>query len=477
MTITEYQKIVKYLRDIIDGTEWSGHCYAVGGCVRDSLRGSDIIKDIDLVVDLRPGCGIEFAQFLHVNGYTIDEPTIASSFGTAAFKLRDFPNEVIEVVQTRSEDYVDRSSRNPVIRFGTLQEDAKRRDFTINCMYLNISDNTLHDGSGCGFYDIKHGIIDCVDDPDIIFSDDPLRMLRCIRFNVRFGYQISVRTWNGIIKNADRLSIITTERIQDEFNKILTAPYAVDGLQSLIDSGLMKYIIPELYDCVGCEQNKYHKDDIWGHTLSVITYTNCNDLKLRMAALLHDIAKPKVMTITDDAVRHFYGHELASADMAESILKRLKYPNNFIKEIKLLVGEHMRTKQLGKTGEKVKTHNVRQIQHLCGNPEIFKRLMDLIYADNVSHADDYCMPLQTMKLLEIDKDLCENNDTGYGYKSPIDGNEVRELLGVEPSPIVGYVMKRLTRYCLSKDILPTADDCRRYVKQNVKYWKSRFNVV
>lgn len=475
MTEFEYNRIIGRLRDIIKGSEWENHVYAVGGCVRDVHRG-ERIKDIDLVVDLPDG-GIRFANWLHENDYTYDKPQIASSFGTAQFRLKEFLHDAIDCVQTRSEEYLDRTSRNPVVRYGTLEEDAKRRDFTINALYHNVSTNEIWDSSGFGIFDIDNGTIDCVDNPDIIFSDDALRLLRAMRFHAKFGYRITQRTWNGIMNNAHRLETIVPERIQSEFNQILVSPYAVSSLQNMVESGLMKYVIPELLECKGFEQNKYHCDDVLGHIFHVVLFISSSDLTTRMAALLHDIAKPRMLTIGKDGERHFYEHELESGKMAEAILNRLKYPKNFIKDVRFLVENHMCTKNFGIMGEKVKTHNVRQIQYRCGNNQTFQRLMELIAADNNSHAPGYCMPFQTDALVKIDKELIMLSDTAYRYKPPIDGNEVREILEAEPSPVVGYTMKRLTRWALSKDILPSASECRQYVKQNAKYYKSKFNIV
>ena len=473
MTITEFQKITRHLKDAIANSPFEGKTYVVGGAVRDFVRDAEI-KDIDLVVNIEQG-GIDLPNYLHRKGLLVGPPKIASSFGTASWKLKAFPDETIESVHTRAEDYIDRTSRNPQVRFGSLEEDAKRRDFTINSIYYNVSTENIWDSSMEGMLDINFGFINCVDNPDIIFSDDPLRMLRAIRFSSVLGYHISTHTWQGIVKNAYRLQIIVPERIQTEFDKILLSPYASRGIQDLINSGLMDYIIPRVCIMKGLEQNKYHCADVLGHTLSVLTRCTTKDLTLRMAALLHDIGKTATLTVDDKGVRHFYNHELESGQFAEYILKKLRYPKKFTDDVKQLVEHHMDTKQWGTNGEKVKPHNVRRLQYDCKTPEQFNRLIELINADNESHHPDYCLH-QLESLTSMANKLSMEGTSGYNYRPPIDGNEIKAILGEDcPPKAIGYTNKRLLRYCLSKDKLPTANDCRNYVKQNAKYFIEKHN--
>lgn len=472
MTITEFQNIISYIRDAIADSPFEGKTYVVGGAVRDFVRYAEI-KDIDIVVNLENG-GVSLPKYLHSKGLLTDEPKIASSFGTASWKLKDFPNEVIESVHTRAEDYIDRTSRNPQVRFGTLEEDAKRRDFTINAIYLNVTSNVIWDSSNEGMLDIERGFINCVDDPDIIFSDDPLRMLRAIRFSSVLGYGISLHTWEGIIKNAHRLQIIVPERIQTELDKILLSSYVSGGIDDLVDSGLMDYIIPRVCLMKGMKQNKYHHQDVFHHTLSVLTRCMTKDLTLRMAALMHDIGKTTTLTVDDKGVRHFYNHELESGRLTEYILNKLRYPKKFISDVRFLVEHHMDTKQLGQFGQKIEPHHVRRLQYFCKTKEQYNRLIELIDADNNAHHPDY--RLYQLGELKAKSDMLDKEGTsGYGYKPPIDGNEIKAILGNDcPPKAIGYTNKRLIRYCLSKDKLPTIDECKKYVKQNTKYFISKF---
>ena len=181
-----YIKIKTYLSDLIRETEWEGHVYTVGGCVRDELMGSEI-KDIDLCVSL-PSGGVRFAEWLRDKGYTFKDVTVYPNYGTAMLHLKAFPEVELEFVQTRKEKYIDQTSRNPKTAFGTIEDDCMRRDLTINALYCNVSTGGIVDITGKGVEDIKNHIIRIPNAPDVIYDDDPLRILRCIRFASRYGW-------------------------------------------------------------------------------------------------------------------------------------------------------------------------------------------------------------------------------------------------------------------------------------------------
>lgn len=244
MTKKEYFDVLATLKKIIANTEWENHLYAVGGCVRDSIMGYPI-KDIDLVVDL-PNGGIEFANWLCQNHYLVYEPVTYPTYGTAMFKLLEFPELELEIVETRKEQYKDKNSRNPDVTYGSLAEDCMRRDLTINALYYDVTNEKIIDLVG-GQEDIKNHIIKTPVDPDIIYDDDPLRMLRCCRFSGRYGWIIDDDTANGIKRNAERMGIIAQERITDEMKKtLITAINPSFPFYLWRTLGLSKQIIPEV---------------------------------------------------------------------------------------------------------------------------------------------------------------------------------------------------------------------------------------
>lgn len=285
---------------------------------------------------------------------------------------------------------------------------------------------------------------------DETFIDDPLRILRGIRMAVKLGFSISDLTLESMVRNVDRLSIITKERIADELNKMLMCDDAVYAMRLLVDIGAMKYVIPELCEAVEMEQNKYHIGTVYEHTMKVLDlvvkrpYWGVSHLETRMAALLHDIGKIKVKTIDENGNVHFYKYEIASAELVETILRRLKYSNDFIDEVKFLVKNHMRTKQWGDYCEHMKDKTLRKLQYECGFRR-FVRLSILIDADNKSHAEGFCLPNQIQMIWKRTNEMVDGGTDMFDYKLPIDGNDVMEVKGIKPGKEVreclDYAMK------------------------------------
>lgn len=244
MEVTTYLEIIEYLKRIIIDTEFEGHVYSVGGAERDLALKREI-KDIDIVIDL-PNGGIKFSQWLYEKGVLIREPIVYQHYGTAQFVFNEFPQYEIEAVQTRKECYRDIESRNPETAYGTIEEDASRRDFTINAIYRNVSngsritfnDNTMHD--------IEHGIIRTCGDPLTIFTEDPLRILRAVRFSHRLGFKIDEEIYLCMKTCMPRLKIVSRERIRDEFEKIICGPNAYDAWNTLNDRGFLNFYFGQL---------------------------------------------------------------------------------------------------------------------------------------------------------------------------------------------------------------------------------------
>lgn len=415
------------IASLTKGTEFENKIYLVGGAVRDLLLGHPV-KDIDLVIEL-PNGGVRFSEWM-TSTYPdkCRHHVIYETYGTAKFSLTiDSESFEIECVAPRCEEY-ERTSRNPVCREADLMMDCMRRDLTINSLYLNIHTNEVIDLSELGLEDLNNHILRTPCDPEITFSDDPLRMLRVIRFASRYGWEIESKTWSGIISNCSRLDIISKERIADELSKILLTDKPSIGLNRIMSSGLMDYIIPELVNTLGMSQNKYHDCDVWEHTMRVLDKVPAK-LELRLAALLHDIGKINTKTVENGEV-HFYKHELEGVPLVEMALKSLKFSNKIIDKVKILVGEHMRTKMYGPNAE-VSTKALRKLKYDLG--ENLNDLLELIHADNCSHAPNSKMPNQVPMIL---KKLNELKDEPPKIKLPINGNDLIETFGIKPGPII-----------------------------------------
>ncbi|MBQ7689721.1 MAG: HD domain-containing protein [Muribaculaceae bacterium] len=429
----EYEVILQYLGTLIQGTAWEGCVYAVGGCVRDEIMGGEI-KDIDLCVHLPLG-GVRFAEWLRDKGYAMHGVAIYPSFGTAMLHLKAFPGLELEFVQTRKEKYIDHSCRNPATAFGTLEDDCLRRDLTINALYRNLSTGELVDITGKGVNDIRNHVIRTPAAPDVTYDDDPLRILRCVRFASRFGWEIERDTLEGMTRNAHRLAIITRERVRDELDKMLTCGRPVMAMELLRTTGAMHYVMPELEATYDMVQNEYHSGTVWEHTLAVLEHLQSDKLELRMAALLHDIGKVRTRT-TDGGKVHFLKHELASADMAGTLLSDLKYSNSFINNVVFLIAHHMVCKPWGSEGQHIKPKKLRRLQYTCGTEERFDDLMLLIDADNNAHAPGKCLPRQVERIMQRTRQMQAAGSAMFGYQLPLNGRDVMLIKGIQPGPDV-----------------------------------------
>lgn len=458
MTKEKYLETIDRLKQLISGTEFENHTFAVGGCVRDEMLGEEHIKDIDIVVDLPDG-GIRLARYFEQQGYCNGSAVVYETYGTAMFRLDDIE---IECVQTRKEQYHDASSRNPETAYGTLYEDCMRRDLTINALYRNITTGEILDPCGKGRHDIEMHNIRVTSTPDIVYNDDPLRILRAIRFYCRFGseWTLDADTLNGMEKNADRLNIITKERIQDELNKILLSNNPAMGIWMIYNIGAMKDVIPELVETYEMTQNDYHFGTVWQHTIKVLKeiddsyIDNDSDLLVvRMAALLHDIGKIKTRTIDENGRVHFYKHELKGVRLVDTILRRLKYSNDFIRDVQFLTEHHMITKSWKDNLDSFKNEDrlfraIRKLQYRCGRRR-FNLLMVLIDADNKAHAPEHCMPNQVKNIRMVSEHMEYDGRDMFDYKMPVTGDDVMEYKGLKPGPDVRKYLDYMLKICFN----------------------------
>ena len=464
--MTKFITITEYIKDIIRGTQFENHVFAVGGSVRD-LQMKRPIKDIDLVIDIENG-GVEFAKFCMDSNLLTHDVVIYERFGTAMFKFLKFPDDEIECVMTRGEKYPDRNSRNPETVFASIEDDCIRRDLTINALYYNISTGDIVDMVG-GLNDIENKVIRTTNEnPDIVFDDDPLRVLRVVRFATRYGWEIEPKTYESMKRYVDRLEIISKERIKDEFNKILLSDNASMGIRTLCDIGAMKYIIPEVDEMIGMEQNAFHFGDVFEHTMALLDYDTkyfqSEDVAVRLALLLHDIGKIKTKTVGDDGRIHFYGHETVGSEMIADILKRLKYDNKTIEIVQFLVKNHMRTKNFGNDCVKIKTKSFNKLAYICKNEYLYKALARVIDCDNNSHKAEHIITGQYDYFVSHIDDAVKM----FNYKLPVNGNDVMNILNISGGVMVKKVLDRLINRALPNPDALSREGCLKQIPHIAK---------
>ncbi|MDE7159986.1 MAG: HD domain-containing protein [Muribaculaceae bacterium] len=381
MNTALYHRICQWLRDLIKDTPWEGHVFAVGGCCRDALMGREI-KDVDLAVDL-PNGGVEFARWLHTRRLTAGRPIYFEKYGTARLVLKAFPHDEIELVQTRKEKYTDRTSRNPEVVSGTLRDDCFRRDFTVNTLYHDISRDETIDLTGRGAEDIRAGILRTPDDPDVTFDDDPVRILRCIRFAARFGWTIEESTLRALYNNVDRLSIVSRERCRGELGKMLTDPDPAEALRLLADTGAIRYLLPLLAEMAPSKDHPEKVPGLWHHSVDSVAAVAAmgeDSTELRMAAFLHDIGKLRTRVKDRKGTVRYPRHELIGGEMVHKALRGLKFEHEPLKEICFLIRHHADTEEWGDMAEDMTDRRLRALQNTCASPQRLERLLKLITA-------------------------------------------------------------------------------------------------
>ena len=437
-TILE-QPVFKKLSATAD--QYQLEIYVIGGFVRDLILGNPG-KDIDILV---VGDGVEFARNFAKNLRKATKVTVYKNFGTASLHYRDDDAWDIEFVGARKESYASHS-RKPFVDPGSLTDDLNRRDFTINAMAIALNPNdygTFIDPFS-GLEDLKQGIIRTPLDPDITFSDDPLRMMRAIRFANRLDFTIEPHTYSAIRRNADRLSIVSIERIMDEFNKILMSARPSRGLNLLRESGLMAKFFPEFLELAGVDyiDGKGHKDN-FKHTLEVLDNISrkTDNLWLRWAALLHDIAKPATRRFDPQTGWTFHGHEIVGARMVKQLFRRFKLPlNEKMEYVAALVQLHLRPIAL--VDEEVTDSAIRRLLFDAG--DLIDDLMLLCEADITSkNPEKVRRYLRNFEYVKHRMKEVEERDRVRNFQPPISGDLIMKMFGIPPSYPVGVIKNNI----------------------------------
>lgn len=459
------QSIFKIIRDCSD--ELQVDAYAIGGYVRDVFLARSS-KDIDVVAI---GKGIDLATKVHQKLGADAHLSTFKNFGTAQVKYHDLE---IEFVGARKESY-SHDSRKPIVEDGSLEDDQNRRDFTVNALAIGLSKHNfgkLLDPFD-GMKDLENKILRTPLDPDITYSDDPLRMMRAIRFATQLNFSIEENSFKAISKNKERIKIVSKERISDELNKIILSPLPSVGFKLLFDSGLLHLIFPEMVKLQGTEtiNGLSHKDNFY-HTLEVLDNVakKSDNLWLRWAAILHDIAKPATKRFEEGHGFTFHGHEDRGARMVPKIFANLKLPlNEKMKYVQKLVELHLRPIVLAKT--EVSDSAVRRLLFEAGDD--IDDLMALCESDittkNPNKVKRYMLNFEIVrqKLVEL-----EEKDKIRNWQPPIMGEEIMQLYNLSPGREIGILKNALKDAILDGVVENNYESAKKFLDEKFNELKN-----
>lgn len=430
------------VREILATLQSAGFAaYAVGGCVRDLLMGRTP-TDWDVATDATP----ERLQELFPDNF------YDNAFGTVTVKTRDEDPLVwtVQITPFRTEGtYTDKRHPDTVSFARSIQEDLARRDFTVNAIAL-ASDGTLTDPHG-GQRDIAARVIRAVGDPDARIAEDALRMMRAVRFATTLEFTVDPPTLSAVRAHASSLSAISVERVRDELTKIINAPRAMEGIQLLEDTDLLRFILPEIREGIGVGQNLHHIYTVWEHNLRTLAYAAGKgySFPVRMACLLHDVGKPRTKR---GEGRHctFYSHDVVGARMAQKIMERLRYPGEVTEKVVTLVRYHMFYYAVGEVTES----SVRRLLANVGSENI-DDLLRLREGDRIGSGTPKAVPykLRHLKYL-IDK---VSHDPISAKMLAVDGQDVMQALALQPGPKVGLILNSLLAEVLDDPALNTRE--------------------
>lgn len=450
------EDILEALRGATQGTEYEGRLFLVGGFVRDRVMGLPAdTDDIDLVLE---GDALALAEFFYERGVARFHPVVYPRFGTAMIVVGEGEDRRdVELVTARVESYAPDSRKPDQVKPGTLADDARRRDFTINTLLQNLHTGEISDPLGRAYADLEARIIRTPTDPLVTLKDDPLRMLRGVRFASRFGFTIEPFTWKGIRQSVTRLNdvgtdgtrVISWERIRDEFCKTLMTARPAQGLELLREGGLLAQFATELMAMVGVTQNEFHAYPVWDHTLVALENLPPDaSLTLRLATLLHDVGKPPTKGLNEEGRVSFYGHADVGAELARKFMQRLKFSNDEIAAVTRLVAQHMRI------GEYKPAWTDAAVRRLIR--DLGPQLDDLftIHRVDVSALAPGHQDISRAGELRERMEAVRREQDIAALTSPLDGGEIMRLLGVSAGRRVGEAKEFLTNEVVEGRLAP-----------------------
>jgi poly(A) polymerase len=449
------------IRQATRDTPFEDRLFIVGGALRDRALGRPHNQDFDLVLEED---AIALADLLYSKRLSSHAPVTYPRFGTAMLTV---DGAQIELVTARAESY-DPTNRKPDVRRASLIDDAYRRDFTINTLMENLHTGEMLDLTGRGLVDMEARVLRTPLEPEATFFDDPLRMLRAVRFAVQLDFAIDPGTWKAVCAGSHRLELVATktpvvsaERIRDEWVKVFKSPNPARGIELMHESGILTRIWPEALEMVGVDQNDWHKWDVWEHTLQALRYAanwrSADDqpmpLEERLAVFLHDIGKPRTKTV-DERGAHFYEHEFVGAKMAIEMLRRLKFPLDTVDTVSDLVRLHMRLGQMKPEWTDAAVRRlVRDTHEHVGSLFVISECDQSAMSETATPTD--------LSFVRERMDAVNAELHAAHIESALDGAEIMAELGLGPGKDVGQAKEYLLSETIEGRLAPGDKEAAR----------------
>ena len=446
---------IERIRDALVGTDFENQVWLVGGLTRDALLGLPGSDDIDLVTTEN---ALSMAHFLYERGVSTIFPQEYARFKTAVIRVED---ALVECITARSENYREKS-RKPDVFAATLDEDALRRDFTVNSIYRNLFTDEIFDPFD-GRADISSRILRSTRlDPAEMFREDPLRMLRCVRFRWKLGLTPAEGLYESVREVAPYLEHISAERIQEELSKMLVLEHAADCVRDLVSLGLTAVFAPEIDQMVGVDHGPHVPIEVFEHTMLTLQAIQTPNLTLKLAALLHDIGKPTTRTVTESGRVRFPLHQKVGAEMSRVILRRLRYGEDRIADVCTLVREHMRVMP----SEELSDAGVRRLIRDLG--PLLDPLFDLVEADRKGHP---WASYSDCRIVQARAHAMLNVTPAESLTSPLTGEAIMEHLKIGPGKIVGLAKHVLCEEVIEGRMMP--GDQEAALKFITQWWSTQ----